>query len=138
MVESAAPTDALDLRLAPRDHVRIDGRTYDLTPLGDLSVSAQARLRRHADRIAAVENLGEKASADDEREYEDRLRAIVAMALPDLPPKIAAKLSLGDVRAVVVDFSSRGAARVEKLTRASRSRTSSRTSLASTALANGS
>lgn len=139
MVESRAQTDALDLRLQPREQVRIDGKTFDLMPLGDLSVTEQAKVRRHGERLAAIEEKGEAATPEDDREYEDRLRSLARMALPDAPAGVIKKLGLGQVRALVTAFFVRGAERPEFTMLAGlRSPISSPTLPASTGQASGS
>lgn len=145
MTDQGQTTSALDLQLAPSEHLRIDGVTYDIAPMSGLGIAASARLTRHYTRAVELEQLGENATEDDEREYLDRLRAITAAAIPDAPPEVVEKLNLAQLKAVTLDFFARGASTPEgaaiqkSMARiVKRSRISSLISQESTAPANGS
>lgn len=139
------PTSALDLALAPREHIRVHGVTYDVASMSSLGIAASAVLTRAYERAAELEKLGENATEDDEREYVDRLRVIARIAVPTLPLDVLDQLGLGDLKAVTLDFFERhansplGRAIMRSLRQiAKQSLTSSRTLQESTAPANGS
>lgn len=109
MVEQNAPTDSLELHLGARENIRIDGVTYDLMPLDGLSPRVTALMQRNVDRINVIEQMGEDASEDDDREYEDRMRALAHIAIPTAPAEILGRLGLGQLKAVTLTFFDRGA-----------------------------
>lgn len=88
---------------APKDYVRIDGVTYDLADLGKFGLLQRSKLMRQFERIDRLEKL-EEPTADDEKEYRQRLEVIAKTALPELPEEVGAKLDTGMLADVALAF----------------------------------
>lgn len=113
----AGPKTLLSLTTrSRRDVVRIDGVAYDMATLGSLSLNERQDLGQAIARMRKLERQS-KRSADDEREYSQRIREVCELALPKAPASVIAKLPrdrqevlAGTFFALLVERSGRGQA----------------------------
>jgi hypothetical protein len=73
----------------------IDGVSYELVDVNELGIGPRSRLDKLVQRCIALERKGEKILAKEEQEYDARLLTLSKQLLPDCPPGIIDKLSLG-------------------------------------------
>lgn len=73
-----------------RGVVRIEGVTYDLAVVSDLSISQRIELNRAIDRMRLLEDKKRRTAAD-QREYDQRLEWISRLALPKAPIELLPK-----------------------------------------------
>lgn len=104
-LKQTPPTNepALELKLAPRDFVRIDGETYDLANMLSYGIRDRSLLAREASRLVELEQI-EEPTEDDQREHQKRLDAIIRYALPSLPASVLEALDQAQKVAIVGTF----------------------------------
>ncbi|MGH2500263.1 MAG: hypothetical protein ACRDF0_09270 [Candidatus Limnocylindria bacterium] len=94
---------ALDIKLASREFVRIDGVTYDIVNLAGIGIRDRALLRRDSARLVELERIDEP-NAEEQEEHKQRVRRIAAAALPTLPDDVLERMDLAQQVAVVGAF----------------------------------
>jgi hypothetical protein len=99
----------LDLsRRAPAGLVRFDDdeRTYELADASEMSLRKAGEYARLMQRVGELEEIGAsgKATEKDDAEYRQRLRELVAIAIPSAPAATIAKVPTGRLTEVVVAF----------------------------------
>jgi len=86
--------DVLDLTTEHRtpDTVRIDGKSYPIVSIHDLSIREQQKMRQLSDRITKLEERNDLA--DEDYDELDRLvDELFDMVMPKLPNTVKKKLS---------------------------------------------
>lgn len=99
--KSPASSDPVELSAQPGDLIRLapDGETYELARAGALSLRQRSRVAFLAERLNFLEGKKDPTTAD-EKEFTKRLRELAAIAIPDAPKRVLAKLDeerLGDL-----------------------------------------
>lgn len=92
--------------ITPRDYVSIDGTRYALARVGAFGLTDRARIDGLAKRIGELEALAERSEStpDDDREYESRVRELVALVLPSVPKAKLAKVELAQLVGLCTAF----------------------------------
>lgn len=99
--------EVLALRgLTGQDYMTIDGARFMLAPIESYGLRKRIELQELVRRVDELETKArEKADTeDDEREYDARIREVVAYALPKLPAKKIAKLTPGECQQISAAF----------------------------------
>lgn len=94
--EIAERKPLVDLReLAPKDFVRVFGKTYDLVDLDALSLRSRAIIGAHFERVLEIERKGPEMSDEDEAEHTERSEKLIRLVVPKMPVAVIAKIPPG-------------------------------------------
>jgi hypothetical protein len=81
--------------LAPREFMRVFGKTYDVVDLDMLSLRERAILGTHFERVLEIERKGAGMSDEDEAEHADRSEKLIRLVVPSMPDEVIAKIAPG-------------------------------------------